>query len=329
MSAPLYVLGPQRPLPNLPQALQSLPGHGPIVMITAGWRHDEADTEALQRDIGPSAVALPLYAWFEELMEHHHALHAVYRARQAQVQTLKELHRVRMELELAAWRQLLEQHKHAPQLVDEELADAMRGIRALDERFLRRSETIQAEYNERLRHLEPPALTHRREEARALLCGARAICVAGGHVGVLRNRMLFFGLDRALAEAWRGGTSVVAWSAGAMALCDRVVLFNDDTPEGPQDDELLDTGLGFLPGLVVLPHAKKRLHLDNTARVRLIAERFAPLRCVGLESGAWLSWTGDGWLSRGVGSGTLSLCPTGEIAPTGDGLMLGLGQDRA
>ena len=74
MSAPLYVLGPQRPLPNLPQALQSLPGHGPIVMITAGWRHDEADTEALGRDIGPSAVPLPLYGWFEELMEHHHAL---------------------------------------------------------------------------------------------------------------------------------------------------------------------------------------------------------------------------------------------------------------
>ena len=48
-----------------------------------------------------------------------------------------------------------------------------------------------------------------------------ALAIAGGHVGVLLRCLKLFGVSPP-AEL-----PVVAWSAGAMALTDRVVLYND------------------------------------------------------------------------------------------------------
>jgi hypothetical protein len=46
-------------------------------------------------------------------------------------------------------------------------------------------------------------------------------------VAVLVNRLRLFGLGDLVADK-----TVFAWSAGAMAVSERVVLFHDDPPQG-------------------------------------------------------------------------------------------------
>jgi hypothetical protein len=78
---------------------------------------------------------------------------------------------------------------------------------------------------------------------------------------------------------------IVAWSAGAMALTGRIVLFHDRSPEGRRDAEVLGTGCGILPGYVMLPDAKRRLRTGDRLRVGLMSRRFAPDVCVALDNG--------------------------------------------
>ena len=76
---------------------------------------------------------------------------------------------------------------------------------------------------------------------------------------------------------------VIAWSAGAMALTDRIVLFHDRAPQGPGHPEVYGSGLSVLRDVVLLPHARARLLLDDAPRMAVFARRFAPARCVLLE----------------------------------------------
>jgi ABC-type cobalamin transport system permease subunit len=71
-----------------------------------------------------------------------------------------------------------------------------------------------------------------------------------------------------------------------MALTDQIVLFHDFASQGVTADEVHDTGLGRLPGVIVLPHAKRRLRLDDHQRMSLLARRFAEHRLLLLDDGA-------------------------------------------
>ncbi|MFO0450527.1 MAG: hypothetical protein ACK52I_18020, partial [Pseudomonadota bacterium] len=86
------------------------------------------------------------------------------------------------------------------------------------------------------------------------------------------------------------GRPLVAWSAGAMAVGERVVLFHDRTPQGIAYSEVLDEGLGLVRGIQPLPHAETRFALDLPARVRAFARRFAPARCLALDHGTLARW---------------------------------------
>lgn len=308
------LLGPQRPTPNLTALLDKLPGDGPVLTVTAGWRYDESDREALDRAIGPAAEPLPLYAWFDEIVGEAPELARAYKERQARIHKLKALYRLRLAPALQTVARLLERRGEDPELVEPELEAALEVVREIDEGFLIRSSAIQVGGRALLRSLEPPRVARRRVEAAQRVLEARAVLIAGGHVGVLRNRLMFFELDLALKQALQRGVAVVGWSAGAMALSDRVVLFHDDPPEGPSDPEVLDRGLGLVRGLVLLPHARQRLRLRDTDRVTTLAGRFAPSRCVGLENGAWLERGGAGWVNRGAPESAL-LLHEGGVTP--------------
>jgi hypothetical protein len=67
-----------------------------------------------------------------------------------------------------------------------------------------------------------------------------------------------------------------------------VLLFHDQTTFGVGIAEMLDHGLGLLPGLVFLPHARERLDLGATRNVAILARRLAPARAIGLQNGAVL-----------------------------------------
>ena len=51
-----------------------------------------------------------------------------------------------------------------------------------------------------------------------------------------------------------------------------------------------------LPGLVLLPHARRRLYLHDSARMSVLSRRFAPARCVVLDDGVRVDLTADGGL---------------------------------
>ncbi len=97
---------------------------------------------------------------------------------------------------------------------------------------------------------------------------------------MLLNRLRLFGLERLLRTR-----PVVAWSAGAMAIAERVVLFHDHPPQGAGNAELFEAGLGLVRGAVFLPHAASRLALDDPTRVALLARRLARPRACTLDDG--------------------------------------------
>ena len=78
--------------------------------------------------------------------------------------------------------------------------------------------------------------------------------IAGGHVAVLVNRLRLFGM-----RALLGHKPIAAWSAGAMALTTRVLLFHDRPPQGAGNAEIFEHGLDLVPDAVFLPHAATRL----------------------------------------------------------------------
>ncbi len=318
MAGTLHVLGPQRPAPNLPGVLQALPGEGPLLLVSAGWRFAEHEQPDALARLGIEAVHLPLYRWFADIRAASPALDTAYAARQQRIREAKRLYQARLRHALEALAELADDLADDPALVQPEYDHALAHVRALDARYLETTAAIHVAYPEVARPWEHPAARGRYDEIRGLLQGARALLVAGGHVGVLLTRLRFFGLGDLIPEAIAGGTHVVAWSAGAMALSERVVLFYDDPPEGPVAPEVFDRGLGVLPRAVFLPHARRRLRVEDVPRVRRLAARFGPSPCVGLEMGAHLVHDEGLWSSRGDRRAALLLATDGRLRPVED-----------
>jgi len=308
----LHVLGPQRPTPNAPACLDELGGQGSVLVITAGWRHDETDDEALRRHLGPDVVLLPIYTWFEVVTKELPELRAAYRARQDKLLQLRRLHRLRLHPALEVVRSLWDQGLAGDPIMASELRSAMAHVRALDEEMLLRGDAIMEAFRPSIEgwwsHKVVASLM---EKARDAVASARTVAITGGHVAVLLNRLRFFGVDRALTDRFHAGGNIVAWSAGAMVLTERVVLFYDDPPDGPTHPEILDRGLGLVKDVVLLPHARQRLRLDDRDRVALLAQRFGPTACLGLENGAWLARDGDEWINRGLEQAAVRLTEDG------------------
>lgn len=321
MPGPLVLLGPQRPTANLRAALDALRGDlampldGPVVVITAGWRHDEASDADLRRDIDPAARALPLYAAFDAVNQLAPELGVAYKDRQSRIRKIKALYRMRLHPALAVVRRLFQRLEDDPDLVRPVLDAAVATVHDIDEQFLKHSDAVHTAFDVGVNPADHPEVARVRSEAEALIREASAVVVAGGHVGVLRNRMAFFGMDEVLGRAHVRGLPIVAWSAGAMTLCERVVLFHDDPPHGVGDPELLDRGLGVIEELTLFPHAGQRLRLGEAPRIAALASRFSPSLSLGLESGAMAVFEDEVWCNRGEPSAALRFQPDGGVTP--------------
>jgi hypothetical protein len=168
------------------------------------------------------------------------------------------------------------------------LGEAVEAVRELDAAHLRRVNGARGEFFARLVPHERPVIAEHRAEVSAVLADAAALVITGGHVGVLAEVLHLFNIAAALRSP------VIAWSAGAMALADRIVLFGDRSPRGPGHAEVYGSGLSLLRDVVLLPHARARLLLDDTPRMAVLARRFAPARCVPLEAGTRIDVSADG-----------------------------------
>jgi hypothetical protein len=60
------------------------------------------------------------------------------------------------------------------------------------------------------------------------------------------------------------------------------------------------SGLSLVRDVVLLPHARARLLLEDTARMAVFARRFAPARCVPLEAGTRIDVSPDSGFPFGV-----------------------------
>jgi hypothetical protein len=285
------LLGPQR-RPTLDGVVRSLAlGSGlasPVATITAGWQEREPDDAELSAHLGGQAVNLALYRRWLDVQDRDPEYFAGARRLADTLAELQDLYLLRLDYALRAVYAV--QRRSA-----EAVPDAVAAVRELDTGHLRRVNGARLEFFERLAPHDRPVIAEHRAEVSAVLAGAAALVVTGGHVGVLAEVLHLFNVAAAL-----NGAPVIAWSAGAMALADRIVLFHDRSPQGPGHAEVWGSGLSLVRDVVLLPHARARLLLDDTARMAVFARRFAPARCVPLEAGTRIDVSSDGAWPPGV-----------------------------
>jgi hypothetical protein len=282
-------LGPQRFVPTVRDTVESLGVAGAVAVVTAGWQEREGEHEELRTHLGREVPNLLLYHRYEDVMARDRELAAAAEERQDRLKRVQRWYRLRLDYALDAARELMRRSERDP-LLDDQRRSAIRTVRSLDREHLRRIRRIHQEFEARWRPSSRYFVAVHRDEMARQLASAGAVAIAGGHVAVLVNRLRLFGIADLV-----GDRVVVAWSAGAMAVCDRIVLFHDSPPQGAGNTEVFDAGLGLCHGLVPLPHARKRLQLDDPVRVSVFARRFAPAVAVVLEPGSRIDWDGTGW----------------------------------
>ena len=278
----IHLLGPQGERPTVKEAVDEVGVEGPLAIVTAGWEEREAEDEELREHLERSVVTLGLWPRAEEVFRRDPEVRSLLYERYDRLRELQGLYRLRLRALLGTCRALFARTDPAAPdaLVGPELDGAIAELRRLDAHHLERTAALDEEVFARLDAPGRPSLARDRDEVARAVGSSSALLIAGGHVGILLNRLRLFGVVEASGEL-----PIVAWSGGAMALAERVVLFHDSPPQGPGDPEVYGRGMGLVRGLVPLPHARHRLRLGDPARVALFARRFAPDVCVPLDVG--------------------------------------------
>ncbi|CAA9317159.1 MAG: hypothetical protein AVDCRST_MAG61-2050 [uncultured Friedmanniella sp.] len=277
----LTLLGPQRRVAGARSAVAEIIPEGPVAAVNAGWRERESDTDELNEVLGGRLVNLELYRRWQKVLEADPAVAEAEQRLADRLEALRTAYRIRLRHALEAVWALQRQVRDA-QALEDASTDALAAVRALDTWHLARGREVRAAHRQELGLGQREAVQHHRTEVARLLGGSAGLVVAGGHVGVLLHVLSLFGLAEAVA------VPVITWSAGAMALSERVVLFHDHPPRGERPLEVHAEGLGLYAGVVPFPHARRRLRLDDQQRMALLAQRLAPSRAVLLPDGARL-----------------------------------------
>jgi hypothetical protein len=275
------LLGPQRRVAGARTAVAEIIPDGPVAAVNAGWRERESDTAELNEVLGGRLVNLELHRRWQQLLEADPALAQAEQRLTERLDALRTAYLIRLRHALEAIRVLQRQVRDARAL-DDATTDALAALRALDNWHLAQGRQARASHRSELALADREVVRHHRAEVARLLRGSAGLVVTGGHVGVLLHVLELFGLADLVAGP------VITWSAGAMALSERVVLFHDHPPRGQRPPEVHAEGLGLYAGVVPFPHARRRLRLDDQERMALLARRLAPARAVLLPDGARL-----------------------------------------
>ena len=285
------LLGPQIHNPNLREVLRGMALQGPFVAISAGWQEREGELDELRTHVAQDVHDLRVYERTEAIFADDQPLRIAHRTRQAELQELQELYQPRLRHAKDAARELLSRDG-TPALLRRARRQALAMLRRLDATHLADIRRIHAAHLAALEPATRPAVQAAERQIKRYVDQANAVLIAGGHVAVLLNRLRLLG-----GAAMFGNKPVIAWSAGAMALAEAVVLFHDQPPQGQANTEVFEAGLGVVRRVIPLPHAQSRLHLHDAMRVELMARRFAPNACITLDQGAWLHFV-DGQLQN-------------------------------
>jgi hypothetical protein len=127
-----------------------------------------------------------------------------------------------------------------------------------------------------------------------LLGPQRRVAGARAAVAELLHLLQVFGLAAMIRPP------VITLSAGAMALCHRVVLFGDHAPFAHQNVEFYAAGLGLYAPGVPFPHPRRRLRLNDPQHPQLLAARLAPYPGLLLDDGVRLDLVDQTGLPAGA-----------------------------
>ncbi len=282
------LLGPQRPTVNLDTAIARAGfGDGPIAVISAAWQEAEGDIGDIRRLLKNPLTDLGIYQKANDLFDADTTLHEAYRLRQDHLKEQQRLYRMRLRQLMIAARATLRAEGETS-VIAAERRHAISQLRALDQHHLRQVGKIHTRFDNACNVESNARLADATAAVEAQFSQFDTVLITGGNVVVLMNRLRLFGLHRLLHDK-----QIVAWSGGAMVLCDRIVLFHDKLPQGRRDAEIMSEGLGILPRLVLLPNPSDRLRTRDLPRISLFDRRFSPAICVTLDSGSSLLFEGE------------------------------------
>ncbi|MBC7310122.1 MAG: hypothetical protein GXY39_10205 [Actinomycetales bacterium] len=283
------LLGPQRFRLTAGAVLAEVAPDGVVATVTAGWRDREKHDAELDEVMGGRSHNLHLWHRLGHVLVNDHAFAAAAVAYNRAVDEANSLYSLRLTHALESVYATM-RHTAREDLRDSALRAGLQSVRDIDAWYI----WLVGELEQDLRTSggmdSSEVVAQHRSEIREILDGAAALAIAGGHVGFLSRCLRLF--DVTPPESM----PVVGWSAGAMVLTEHIVLYHDKGLEGVQPAELWDRGLGRARGVVAMPHARRRMVLDDLDRNRVLAHRFAPARIVLLDDGSRLYLEGDGHL---------------------------------
>lgn len=300
------LLGTQRFEVTLNNHVRALHDGGPMAAITCGWQEREDEDEALRHHVGVELINLQLRQRMEDVFQSDEDLREAHRQRQQLLRQKQEFYRIRLQFALEAHR-VIRGRAAPPELHEKEQGAALAALQALDDHHRNACVEIYRRFEVETNLFQRPEVIRHRQDIQQVLQRCRSLAVAGGHVATIVNRLAFFGITELLDQH-----VVFAWSAGAMAVTDRVVLYHDRPPQGPGAAEILTRGQGWVPNLVVLAEPEKRLRMNDKYRVGILAARFSPARCLAFPAGTHLIWQSGRIVDF---AGILALHSDGRLAP--------------
>jgi hypothetical protein len=272
------LLGPQR-RPTLDRVVQSLGIDGPIAAINAGWQDREADDGELLSLLGGRGVNLRLHARWMTILQDDAEFARAEREHLVVLDEVQQLYRIQLDHAVRATYEIAQRTDGHPRTRESAFADAIETLRVIDRSHLHRVGDLRQAFVEAWRPLDRESIAKHRHEVRQTLAQASCLVIAGGHVGELLHMLRLFDVAGSMPRR------IIVWSAGAMALTERVVLFHDRSAHASSQSEVLDEGLGVIRGVIALPHARRRLRIDDELRMSVLARRFAPAVPVVLDDG--------------------------------------------
>jgi hypothetical protein len=287
-----HLLGPQRFLTTAGTVVRGLGVDGPVATITAGWEERESDDAELDSVMDGRSRNLRLFGRMMDVLERDADVAAAALALRDAVDDLAVLYSLRLQHALEAVYAVRRRQGRADVLAAA-YSDALESVRRLDRWYLDQVRALYGEAYASGAADSSPLWAEHRAEVTDELTSASVLAVAGGHVGMLLRTMQFFSV-RPPAQL-----PVVAWSAGAMAMTRTVVLFNDFAQTGGAA-EVWDRGLARVEGVLALPHARRRIHLDDRVRMEVFVRRFEGYACLLLDDGARVAVGPDGALPPGA-----------------------------
>jgi hypothetical protein len=282
----VVLLGPQGAAPDVGAVLAELGIRGRVALVRAGYQERESEDAEMIATLGVPAVNLKLHARGVEVFRDDPVFTAAYQARQQRLRHMQSFYRVRLDkIEDAA--RMVSVRYVEPELLTEEEKVSVDQFRYLDADHIERCNSLRTAFEHRWQLGERALIARHRGEVRKELASTEALIIAGGHVASLLNRLTLFDVLGLSADK-----PVIAWSAGAMVLTDRIVLFHDYPPYGSDIAQVLDAGFGLAPGIVVLPDPRRRVNMQARDGIQRFARRMAPATCVAMDAGARVMFEG-------------------------------------